>query len=146
LGAISFAHEDTRTPMFAALAGLAAATAGALMLFPTYSHVGVAAAIALSGWVGALLLGIILLRRRWLRIDDEARRRLPLLVLATLVMGLVILAAQKFLAAWNVAGSALTRVSILAILVVLGLATYGAMLHLTKAVPLRELITRIRRF
>jgi putative peptidoglycan lipid II flippase len=147
LGAISFAHEDTRTPMFAALAGLAAATTGALVLFPTYGHVGVATAIALSGWVGALLLGIILLRRRWLRIDDEARRRLPLLVLATLVMGLVILAAQEFLAAtWHIAGSALLRVSTLAILVVLGLATYGAMLHLTKAVSLHELITRIRRF
>ena len=40
LGAVSFAHEDTRTPMFAALAGLATATAGALLLFPIYGHVG----------------------------------------------------------------------------------------------------------
>src|SRR5262249_62094929 len=33
-GAVSFAHEDTRTPMLAALFGLAAAVAGALALFP----------------------------------------------------------------------------------------------------------------
>src|SRR5207245_2951326 len=36
LGAVSFAHEDTRTPMLAALAGLATAIAAALVLFPTH--------------------------------------------------------------------------------------------------------------
>ena len=64
LGAISFAHEDTRTPMLAALAGLATAIVGALLLFPHYGHVGVAAAIAYLGWVGAALLLAILSRRR----------------------------------------------------------------------------------
>ena len=64
LGAVSFAHEDARTPMLAALAGLATALAGALVLFPRYGHVGVAAAIAISGWVGATLLGAILLAAR----------------------------------------------------------------------------------
>src|SRR5206468_358792 len=43
LGAVSFAHEDTSTPMLAALAGLCTALAGALLLFPAYGHVGVAA-------------------------------------------------------------------------------------------------------
>src|SRR5205814_9069203 len=56
LGAVSFAHEDTRTPMLAALAGLAAAVAGALALFPAYGATGVAAAIAISRWVGATTL------------------------------------------------------------------------------------------
>ena len=34
LGAVSFAHEDTRTPMYAALCGLATAVTGAMLLFP----------------------------------------------------------------------------------------------------------------
>src|SRR5204863_172388 len=55
LGAVSFAHEDTRTPMLAALAGLGTALTGAVILFPLYGHTGVAAAIAISGWVGAIL-------------------------------------------------------------------------------------------
>jgi putative peptidoglycan lipid II flippase len=146
-GAVSFAHEDTRTPMYAALAGLVTAITGALLLFPTYGHVGVAAAIAISGWVGALLLGIVLLQRRWLRIDGEGRRRLPLIVLATAVMALVIHVAQESLVSmWDVAGSGPARIATLAVLVVLGLATYGAMLHLTKAVPLRELFASIMKF
>jgi putative peptidoglycan lipid II flippase len=42
-GAVSFAHEDTRTPMLAALAGLASAVSDRWHCFPVYGHVGVAA-------------------------------------------------------------------------------------------------------
>ncbi len=60
LGAASFAHEDTHTPMLAALCSLAAAVIGGLLLFPRFGYVGAAAAIAVSGWVGAALLGATL--------------------------------------------------------------------------------------
>ncbi|MGH6996248.1 MAG: lipid II flippase MurJ, partial [Stellaceae bacterium] len=76
-GAVSFAHEDTKTPMMAALTGLAAAAAGGVALYPAFGYVGVAASIALSGWVGAGLLGALLYRRGWLRLDGDAARRLP---------------------------------------------------------------------
>jgi peptidoglycan biosynthesis protein MviN/MurJ (putative lipid II flippase) len=49
LGAVSFAHEDTRTPMYAALCGCH--RGGRPALFPHYGHGGVAA-IGLSGWLG----------------------------------------------------------------------------------------------
>src|SRR5262249_4146865 len=89
-GAVSFAHEDTRTPMLAALAGLAIAIAGALLLFPIYGHVGVAAALAAAGWMGSLVLGTLLARRGWLAGDRDLRRRLPGIVLATVAMGAVL--------------------------------------------------------
>ena len=146
LGAVSFAHEDTRTPMFTALAGLAIATILAFALFPTYGHVGVAAAIAISGWVGAILLGIILSQRRWLRFDREARRRLPLIAMATVIMGAAIYFAQKFLAStWDISGSAPARIGSLVALVALGLTTYGIILHLTKTLRLSELLASFRR-
>ena len=99
LGAVSFAHEDTRTPMYTALCGLAAAVAGSLALFPRYGHVGVAGAIALSGWVGVTLLGIILWRRGWLRIETAALRRLPRLLLAAAIMGCFIAAGNALVTA-----------------------------------------------
>ncbi len=58
--------------MLAALCGLATAIIGGLLAFPHLGYVGVAAAVAVSGWVGAGVLGIILYRRNWLRLD---RRR-----------------------------------------------------------------------
>src|SRR5262249_51350449 len=82
-GAVSFAHEDTQTPMLAALCGLAAAVIGGLLLFPRFGHIGVAAAFAASGWVGAAALGSILFRRRWLRLGYDWRQRLPRISLAS---------------------------------------------------------------
>jgi putative peptidoglycan lipid II flippase len=145
LGAVSFAHEDTRTPMLAALAGLAAAVAGALALFPHYGAVGVAAAIAISGWVGATLLGVILGRRGWLALDRNAARRLPGIVLAALVMGIVILCMNQLLAALSLAtGSELGRIASLALLVATGLGGYLAGLQALGVARMRDLLAAIR--
>jgi putative peptidoglycan lipid II flippase len=144
-GAVSFAHEDTRTPMGAALTGLAAATGGALILFPTYGHVGVAAAIALSGWVGAALMWIVLLRRGWLAPDRDLWRRLPRIVLATALMGLALIALKPALAAHlDVGSSSLARVVELAVLVAAGLAVYLAALQALGVARLRDLTAAIR--
>jgi putative peptidoglycan lipid II flippase len=96
LGAISFGHQDTRSPMWAAFAGLVSTVVLAFALFPSYAQVGVAAAIALSGWVGASLLGIALWRRGWIAVDSTAGRRLVAILLAAAVMGVVIMADQLF--------------------------------------------------
>src|SRR5467141_3183440 len=144
-GAVSFAHEDTRMPMITALCGLAAAVAGALILFPQHGHVGIAAAIAISGWVGATALGLVLWRRGWLRIDREARRRLPRLVLATAVMAVVIAGGQELIAsALNVKGTALARIATLAVLVAAGLGVYLACVHALGIARLSELRVAVR--
>ena len=131
--------------MFAALAGLATALTGAIILFPTYGHVGVAAAIALSGWVGAALLCAVLARRRWLRLDSDLWRRLPRIVIATIVMGIAIAILQMLLAkAFNVTGSQLGRIAALAVLVAAGLAVYLAGLQAFGVVKLKELVAAVR--
>jgi putative peptidoglycan lipid II flippase len=145
LGAISFAHEDTRTPMLAALAGLAAAVAGSLALFPGYGHVGVAAAIGASGWVGATLLGFVLWQRRWLQFDRNATRRLPRIVAATLVMGLAVFGMHQLLASPLITnGSQLVRLAALALLVATGLAVYLASIELLGVARLRDLLAAVR--
>ncbi|HZP70226.1 MAG TPA: murein biosynthesis integral membrane protein MurJ [Pseudolabrys sp.] len=136
-GAVSFAHEDTHTPMIAALAGLAAAITLGIVLFARSGYVGVAAAIAVSGWVGAGLLGVILLRRSWLRIDAGARRRLPRIGLATIAMAGAVGGAHRLIG--NSANAPAARLAILAVLVALGVAVYLAALRLLGVATLREL-------
>jgi putative peptidoglycan lipid II flippase len=143
-GAVSFAHEDTHTPMVAALAGLATAVAGGVLLFPRFGHVGVAGAIAISGWVGAGLLSIILYRRRWLRLDADARRRLPRIGIATIIMAGAIFYANHVLGPAQPASS-LGRLETLAALVILGVVTYLASLQLLGAVKLEVLAVALRR-
>jgi putative peptidoglycan lipid II flippase len=145
LGGVSFAHEDTRTPMLAALAGLATAVAGSLALFPGYGHVGVAAAIGMSGWVGAALLGAILRRRGWLHLDRVAWQRLPRIVAATLVMGLAVFGMHALLApAFGAGGSQPMRLIALALLVAIGLAVYLASIQLFGVTHLRDLLASVR--
>jgi putative peptidoglycan lipid II flippase len=145
MGAVSFAHEDTRTPMIAALCGLAAAVVGAVLLFPRYGHVGIAAAIAASGWIGATLLTAILWRRGWLRIDAAAWRRLPRIVLAAAVMGAFIAAADDALAAWSdITGTPAVRVAALGLLVAAGLGLYIACLQAFGVASLQRLLRAVR--
>ena len=92
--AISLAHEDARLPMLTALMGLATAVTGALLLFPSYGHVGVAAAIGASGWVAAMLAGATLIHRGWLRIDCVIGNRPLRLMAATGAMGVVLVSFQ----------------------------------------------------
>jgi putative peptidoglycan lipid II flippase len=144
-GAISFGHQDTRTPMWAALAGLAGATILALLLFPRYAQVGIAAAIALSGWIGASLLGITLWRRGWIAVDSAAGRRLIAILIAAAVMGAVIMAADELLSfGFDPQGPGLGRLIRLAALVLLGLLVYLSTLQALGIVRLRTLLRSIR--
>lgn len=122
MGGIAFAHEDTRTPMLVALAGLALTVALGLLLFPSHGATGIAAAIALSGWFDALLLTAILARRGWLTLDPATPGRLARIVGATVAMGLVVAGAAAGL-------TSLIRPGLPALLVTLLLAAFGALLY-----------------
>ena len=141
-GAVSFAQGDTHTPMLAALCGLAAAIVGGVLLFPHYGHVGVAAAIAISGWVGAALLGLILYGRGWLRLDQRALRRLPRIVLATVVMGAAVAYGLMLgHTLWPALASAsFGRLVLLGVLVALGVAVYLAALQVLGVAKLKDLV------
>ena len=146
-GAVSFAHEDTHTPMAAALTGLAAAVLGGIALFPAFGYVGVAAAIALSGWVGAGSLGFILQRRGWLRLDDDAKRRLPRIAAATAVMGVAVALALYTMTRLlpNLSASDGGRLALLFALVAVGIAAYAAAIDLLGVFKLRDLAAAARR-
>jgi putative peptidoglycan lipid II flippase len=144
LAGISFAYEDTRTPMYAALAGLAVATTLALLLFPHYGHTGIAAAIAMSGWVGATTLTIILWRRGWLKISRDAWRRLPAIIFASAVMGIIILSGNTLISMNFAASStAIGRIVVLAAMVTTGLVVYLGCLHVLGIARINELLAAV---
>src|SRR5215467_13771202 len=142
-GAVSFAHEDTRTPMLAALIGLMTAILGGILLFPYFGHVGVATAIGISGWVGASVLNVILRRRGWLSLDADAKRRLPRIALATAVMACAVAFATYALGPEG-AASSLGRLVTLAALVIFGVAVYLAALQWLGLAKLKNLAAAVR--
>jgi putative peptidoglycan lipid II flippase len=115
-------------------------------LFPGYGHAGIAAAIAISGWVGATLMGIVLMRRGWLRIDRNAKRRLPRILAATIVMGAAILGVRMAFASIPVlSASGTARITTLAMLVAGGLAIYVAGLQVLQVMRWRDIVSAVLR-
>ncbi|MFI5001588.1 MAG: murein biosynthesis integral membrane protein MurJ, partial [Reyranellales bacterium] len=95
-----FAREDTRTPLYIAVAAIAANIAlNATFLFgTTLAQVGIALASSLSGWLNATLLAAVLLRRgQWLP-DARLKQRAIRMAGATAGMGAVVWAASAALA------------------------------------------------
>ena len=145
-GAVSFAHEDTQTPMLAALCGLAVAIVGGVLVFPHFGYAGVAAMVGLSAWVGAGVLGVILYRRGWLRLDRLAIKRLPRIGLATAIMGVAVgyglpLGYRLLPAAQSATG----RLSLLFVLVIAGAVIYLGALQILGVARLRDLARSLRR-
>lgn len=133
-----FAREDTRTPMRFTAWSLGVNTAGAIALFYLFpslglsSHLGIAVATAVGGWLNALLLYRGLARRGHFQSDARLRRTLPMIGLSSVVMGLVLVAATLALSPWLAVGNALVvRAGGLAALVALGAAAYFAAALLT---------------
>ena len=82
---------------------------------------------------------------RYFALDGNAARRLPRIVLAALIMGILILCMNQLLAALSLAiGSELGRIVSLALLVAAGLGGYLAGLQALGVARIRDLLAAIR--
>ena len=135
-----FAREDTRTPMWFAGISVAVNVALSLALFPFLAHVGIAIATAASGWVNAGLLAITLYRRGHFTPDVSLRRRLPLILLAAVLMGVGLLLAMWLMGPMLGHASFLVRASAVGILVLAGVVLFAVFCQLTGAADFRRAI------
>jgi putative peptidoglycan lipid II flippase len=125
-----FAREDTHTPLFATLAGLAVAVLAALLLQPWFGAAGIAASIALAAWSCA---GVLIARGAaafGFSLDAHARRRLPLIGLAALLMGGLLWLTAAFVLPWTADVDRLAQAAVLGILIAGGLLVYALLLAL----------------
>ena len=136
-----FAREDTRTPMWFAGITVAVNVTVSLALFPWLAHVGIAIATSLSGWVNMVLLAGALHRRGHFPFDVLLRRRLPLLALAAVLMGVCLYVALGLLAG-PLAGRLLARALAVGGLVVGGMIVFTLFCQLTGVVDFRKLLRR----
>jgi len=92
------------------------------------------------------VLGSILFRRRWLRLDEDARRRLPRIVIATAIMGAaVVFGAVIAHATFPTAESSSSgRLVVLIVLVTFGVAIHAVALRTLGIATLRELLAEMR--
>jgi len=141
-----FAREDTKTPLYTAIVSILANVAmNAYFVFGTsLAQVGIALASSLSGWLNALLLGAILMRRGQLVPDGRLKSRAPRTVGATLGMGILLWFALRELSR-PLSQPDLTGIAVLLGLCALGAVAYAALGAMLGVVKLSELRFMLRR-
>ncbi len=139
-----FAREDTKTPMWFAGINAAINIVLSLALFPWLAHVGIAIATSVGGWTNAILLAILLRRRGGLAFDERLVSRMARLLGVTAAMAAVLWVADVTLRPM-LAGLAFDKAILLAILVTLGILTYGILAVATGVLDRREILGAVRR-
>jgi putative peptidoglycan lipid II flippase len=135
-----FAREDVRRPLAAALGGVVATMAIAVLLEPRFGAVGVAWAVTAGSWVGAVLLAATATRRGvhadWARLGARVAR----IVAAALAMAAVVGSlAHSAAPSLDASAPTLLRAAVLAALCTTGLAVFGLAALLTGALDRRDL-------
>jgi putative peptidoglycan lipid II flippase len=147
-----FANEDTRTPMRFAGVNLVLNAVGSLVLFFGFKaagympHIGIALATSLAAWVNAVMLWVTLKHRDQFVVDSRLARNVPLIVLASAIMGAGVIAAGLVLEPWLRSGAGLpAKVIALAALVAIGLALFTAIIFATHVMTPAQLRRQVRR-
>jgi putative peptidoglycan lipid II flippase len=136
-----FAREDTLAPLIAMLKGLVVAIVSAVLLGHFFGATGIAASVALGAWSNAASL----IRRGaatfGFSIDVAARRRLPRIAAAALLMGALLwLAVMLIPAPMHI----LAQAAVLAASIAGGIAAYGLCLGLFGVTGWRQTVNAIR--
>jgi putative peptidoglycan lipid II flippase len=118
-----YARADTKTPVRIALVAMLVNLVGNLILMWPLAHVGLALSTALSAWVNAALLYIMLRRRAHFAIDARLRRRGLRLIGAALAMAALLFMLNPLIDPWTARGLA-TRIAALALLIGAGAGVY----------------------
>ncbi|MDP6374232.1 MAG: murein biosynthesis integral membrane protein MurJ [Pseudomonadales bacterium] len=129
-----FAHQDTRTPLRYASVAVGVNVVGNLAMFSWFGHVGLALATSISGWVHLWLLFRGVRERGFYAATAGLRRMVVLSVLASIVMGVVLIALTPSDGYWLSIGN-WQRVGWLATVVGIGLSAYSAMLFVCGVRP-----------
>ena len=137
-----FARGDTTAPLGATLKGIIIAIVFAVLFGHFYGASGVAAGIACGAWSNAASLIRHGSATFGFSLDDAARRRLPRIVLAALVMGGLLWLAAGL--AMGGGSHTLARAIVLFGLIAAAIAAYGLLLAALGVADVRDLVNAIR--
>ena len=139
-----FAREDTKRPFYYALAALVINAGLAIGLMPVVGYLAAAIGATAAAW-GMVLLLWLGARRMGPAARPDARllRRVPRILLASAIMALALVAANRLLAAWY--DQPLLDNAAILILVAIGFVTYAVAAQVTGGLRLNEFLAGLRR-
>ncbi|MEO3997700.1 murein biosynthesis integral membrane protein MurJ [Mesorhizobium sp. CAU 1732] len=140
-----FARLDMKSPMWFSMAAVVTNVVGSLILFPLFGHVGIAAATSISAWLNLALLAGVQWRRGDFRPSATTLRRLVMIVIASAIMGLVILALGLAMNDLLASSSVLVRVASVFCVIGVSASLYFGIVIATGAIDRTQLMRLLRR-
>ncbi|MEO8651422.1 MAG: murein biosynthesis integral membrane protein MurJ [Hyphomicrobiaceae bacterium] len=147
-----FAREDTKTPMRYAALNLVLNAGGSLALFFAFKaagwmpHVGIALATSLAAWVNAAMLWGTLKLRGDFVVDPRLARNLPLIGLASGLMGVGVFATATALdSALQARAGLAVQTATLAAIVAVGVAVFAGVIIGTGVMSAVQLKRKLKR-
>lgn len=141
-----YAREDTQTPMRFAIVSVVVNIVASFVLAHYFSHVGIAMATSLAAWVNAGLLYLKLRQLRYFSFDGRSLKRLPLIILSTLVMAATLLGLAWVLQNnFSENSHFFTSLWSLVILVACGIVSYFVVAQISGAFRISELKAAFKR-
>ena len=141
-----YAREDTRTPMYFAIAAVVVNIAASFILSRYMAHVGIALATSVAAWVNACLLMFTSVKRGHYTWDARFKRRLPLMIVSLLVMAAVLYGLNLWLAPNYAEGAGFKAAAWgLVALLLAGAVSYFAAAQVTGAFRISDLKSSMRR-
>jgi putative peptidoglycan lipid II flippase len=141
-----FAREDMRTPLYIAIVAIVANVGmnAAFVFGTTLEQAGIALSSSLSGWINAVLLAVVLLRRGHWQPDSRLISRTLRMVLATIGMSAALVGALVVLKPVLAHPDLLGVAALLALCAGGGLvyAALGALLGVVRLSELRAVLRR----
>jgi putative peptidoglycan lipid II flippase len=140
-----FARENAIVPLVATAKGAVVAIVAAVLLGHFFGASGIAAGIALGSWSNAASLIRQGSATFGFSIDAEARRRLPRIVGAALMMGALLWLGTRLVPDRAAGAHGLVQAAVLVILMAGAIGSYGLFLRLIGVTGWREAVNAIKR-
>ncbi len=141
-----FANHDTKTPMYYGIIAIVANTVMAIIFAQYWQHVGIALATSIAAWLNVFMLAITLYRRGQFYLDLKSLKTLPMICIASLLMGAVVYYTCLYLAPWISAdNNDLLRGGLMLLIVVEGAVFYAVFLHFTGALTFKQMKAFVKR-
>ncbi len=140
-----FARQDTKTPMRFAGMNFAINVVASLSLFAVFSrigvmpHLGIAIATTFAGWINALQLWHGLVKRDHFKSDARLNKNLPLIAMASFVMGAVLWFLLPYFAPYLDARQIVPiKFGAMGLLILLGIIVFFTLIHVTGVLRLGQ--------
>ncbi|MDC0057874.1 murein biosynthesis integral membrane protein MurJ [Pelagibacteraceae bacterium] len=134
-----FAREDTKTPLYISIVSVITNIILSLLLISTMREMGIALATALSAWLNAFLLFIILIIKKTLNLDRQFLRNIIKLFISLLGLFFIIQYLESFFFADLYLVDFINNIFYLLLTIIIAAAIYGILIFILKIITINDI-------